>query len=97
MLFIFDRALTVLKMVNVGLIVGLQRHTKIFRYITVNGGKYFKRILTYLYCTKYNEIKLRHSNIYIISTFPIKSGINILFTGSYKSFPIHYGLWRGNF
>ena len=42
MLFISDIAWTVLKMVYVRLMVCLQRHTKVFRYITVYGEKRFK-------------------------------------------------------
>ena len=42
MLFISDIAWTVLKMVYIRLMVCLQRHTKVFRYITVYGEKIFK-------------------------------------------------------
>ena len=42
MLFISDTAWTVLKMVCIRLMVCLKRHTKVFRYITVYGGKILK-------------------------------------------------------
>ena len=42
MLFISDIAWTVLEMVYIRLMVCLQRHTKVFRYITVYGGKILK-------------------------------------------------------
>ena len=42
MLFICDIAWIVLKMVYIQLMVCLQRHTKVFRYITVYGGKILK-------------------------------------------------------
>ena len=64
MLFISDIAWTVLKMVYIRLMVCLQRHTKVFRYITAyGGGKSLKRILTHLNCTKYNEINIRYSDV----------------------------------
>ena len=43
--------------------VCLQRHTKVFRYITAYEEKCLKRILTYLYCSKYNEIDIGHLHI----------------------------------
>ena len=61
MLFISDIAWTVLKMVNIRLMVCLQRHTKVFRYITVYLKKNSKRILTCLYCNKWNKINIWHS------------------------------------
>ena len=43
---------------------GLSTEThKIFRYITAYGGKCLKPILTYLDCTKYNEINISHSDL----------------------------------
>ena len=45
------------------LMICLQRHTKVFRYITAYGGKCLNRILTYLDCTKYNEINIDPSHI----------------------------------
>ena len=42
-----------------------------------NGGNFLKRILTYLYCIKYNEINMYHSDVQK----------NILCAGSHKSFP----------
>ena len=57
MLFISDIAWTVLKMVNIQLMISLQTHTKEY------GEKCLKYILTYLDCIKYNEIKIDHSHI----------------------------------
>ena len=51
-------------MIYIGLIVRLQRHTKVFRYITVNRESFLKRTLTYLYWTKYNEINVCYSDLY---------------------------------
>ena len=36
---------------------------KIFRDSTAYGGKFLKRILTYFYCTKNNEIDICHWDI----------------------------------
>ena len=79
-----------------GLSACLQRHTKVFWYISTYRGEGLKFIVTHLYCTKYNEI-----NVYAIqickSMFSLKNSINtinILHTGSHKSFPLHYGLQR---
>ena len=63
MLFISDIPWTVLKMIYIRLMVCLQRHTKVFRYITAYGGKCLKSILTYLDCTKYNEIDICHFDV----------------------------------
>ena len=38
-------------------------HMKAFRYITAYRGKFTKRVLTYLYYTKNNEINRSHSNV----------------------------------
>ena len=57
-----DIAWTVLKMVCMGFTVRLQRHTKVFWYVTVYGGKML-HILEYLYSTKYNKINIYHSDI----------------------------------
>ena len=62
MLFVSDIAWTVLKIVYIGLIVCLQRHTKVLRYITAF-LKNLKRILTHLYCIECNETNIRHSNV----------------------------------
>ena len=58
LLFISDIEWTVLKMPCTVLSVRLQRHTKIF-WCILEGGKlkFGKFIVTYLYCTKYNEFK----------------------------------------
>ena len=63
------------------------------------GKKILKRILTYLDCTKYNEINIGHSHIQkhvFYRKNDIKSA-NIKCTGSHKSFHIHYSLWGGIF
>ena len=75
-----------------------QRHTKVFRYITPMGEKCLKRILTYLDCTKSNEIIIGYSHIQKRVSYKndIKS-TNIMHTGSYKGFPIHCILRRENF
>ena len=44
---------------------------KFFRSIASYGGKILKRILTYLYSTKYNEINMCVIQMYK-TTFPIK-------------------------
>ena len=33
------------------------------KYITAYGEEIFKHILAYLYCIKYNEINIRHSDV----------------------------------
>ena len=63
MLFIPDIECAALKMICMGLRIYLHRHTKAFRYILAYGWKILKHILTHLYCTKYNEIDMRHSGI----------------------------------
>ena len=53
-----------LKMACIRLMACLQRHTKVFREnTTMRGGGCLKRILTYLYRAKYNEIHIGHSYI----------------------------------
>ena len=51
-------------MVYMRLKVSLQRYTKDFRCITVYGEKSLTRILTCLYCNKWNEIDVCQSNIH---------------------------------
>ena len=77
-----DIAWTELKMVNKRLMVCMQRHTKVFRYITAYGETCLKRILTYLDCIKYNEINRGHLYLqkHVSPKNDIKS-INILRTG----------------
>ena len=41
----------------------LQRHSKVFQYITTCFRKFLKRIITYLCFSKFNEISISHSNI----------------------------------
>ena len=58
-------------------------------------GKFLKRILTYLHCTKYNEIKICQSDVQ--SIFPVKNGAhstNILHKGSHKIF-LTFSLYKG--
>ena len=91
-LYISDIALIVLKMVRIRLLVRLQRHPKCSAY----GGGCFKRILTHLYRTKYNDIHMCHSALQK-NIFPIKSDIrsrNIFCTSSHKNISIHYVLRR---
>ena len=59
MLFIYHVKLTVLKIIWMELSVRLEKYTKFFRYISAyqGRGEVFKVFATYLYCTKYNEIK----------------------------------------
>ena len=45
-------------------------------------GKFLKRILTYLYCSKHNEIKICHSDVQKC----------VSFIGSHERFLIHYAL-----
>ena len=53
MLFISNITWTVLKMICIRLMVCLQRHTKVFRYITAYWGKMFKACFNILIlCTK---------------------------------------------
>ena len=98
-LFISDVEWSALKILCLELKGGPQRHTKNFRYITSYGGreKLFKRIITYFCCTKYNlkNLKIMHAIQMYKSILPMKNGlysINILYTGSHKSFLIHYCL-----
>ena len=48
-------------MMQMLLVFCIQYHTKVFRSY---GGKCLKRNLTDLYCTKYNENNVRHTNIH---------------------------------
>ena len=48
--------------IHMGLKVCLQKHIKGFRCIVAYGWGILKRILTYLYCAKYNEITACHSD-----------------------------------
>ena len=55
-------------------------------------GKFLKRILTYLYSIKDNEINICHLDVK--DTLPVKNcinSINILYTGSYKIISIYCG------
>ena len=61
-------------------LVRLQRITKITKTLRPNGGKCLKRTLTYLSCTKYNEINICHSD----------EQKHISYTESHKRFLIHY-------
>ena len=58
----------------------IQKFSKILR--SKGGGVIKKRILYYLYCTKYDEINISHSVVQKYATY----------TGSYKIFLIYYGL-----
>ena len=92
-LIISDITWTVIKMVCIRQMVCLQRHTKVFRYISDYGRKCLKRILTYLNCTKYSEIRISHSHIQ--SMFSIKNKIkstNVIWIGSQKSFKLDLNL-----
>ena len=67
-------------------------HKSFLSLQTMVGG-FLKRILTYLCCIKYNEINVCHSDKYKHASHK-KSYFNttcILYTGSYKSFPILWG------
>ena len=78
--------------------VCLQRHIKVFRYITAYGGKCLKSILTYLDCTKYNEIDMCHFDVQNHTSYKNSTNcINILNTGLYKSIPVYYGQQVKNF
>ena len=82
-----------MKMVHIGLMIRLQRFIKVFRYVTATGRKNLKRILTYLCCTKYSEINIRHLDVQnFASCRKGINSINILYTGSHKSLPKKYGL-----
>ena len=66
-------------MLCLGLKVRLQRHTKVFQYITVHGrGKFLKRIVINLPPTEDNEINMIHS--YVQN--------HISYVGSHKRFLI---------
>ena len=61
MLLKCDIKRTVLKKVSMALRARLQRNIKMFSdKLQYMGGKFIKRILTYLYCFTYNEINLYH-------------------------------------
>ena len=86
MLFLFDIAWTVWKMICIGLLYSSTHTHNIYRYITANREKIWKSIKVYLYYTKFNEINACHLYIYI-SMFSIKKGINnknIFNAGSHK-------------
>ena len=77
-------------MVQTLLIFCTQDHTYVFRSYG-GGGECLKRILTYLYCTKYNEIIMYHSDVYK-SIFRIQNGMyNTKFSriGSHKRVKIY--------
>ena len=44
-------------------ILCIQRHTKFSKTLEATGGKHLKRILKYLFCTKYNGINPYHSDV----------------------------------
>ena len=80
MLFISEITKSVLKMVYIGLMTHLQRHPKFFDKLRHMAETFLKRILTYFYFTKYNEISLRHSDVQK----------HVSYTGSRKRFLIYY-------
>ena len=98
MLFISDIEWTVVKMVCMGLRVRLQIYTNVFRYIKAYGGKDFWNVFQHI---ALDVMKLTCVIQIYKNMFLMKNGLNcmnILYTGSHKSFPIHYGLWgRGIF
>ena len=59
-------------------------------------GGFFKRILTYLYCTKCNEINVCHPYVqkYVSYEKTDKNSIYILYTDSNKSFLILMGKFK---
>ena len=61
----------------------VQADTKVFRYITTDGRKLLKHILTYLHSIKYNEINICHLDVQN----------HISHAESSKKFVIHYGLY----
>ena len=70
-------------------ITGSHKFSNTLRHI---GGGGLKRILAHLYCIKYNHINICHLGVH--KHVPMKNGLNImyfLYTGSHKSFLIHYG------
>ena len=84
MLFISDIAWTVQKMVDMRVMIRLQRHAKVFQYIMAyDGEKCLKLILTHLDCTKCNEINIGHSDLQK----------HVSDTVSHKGFLIYYGFF----
>ena len=77
----------------------LQRHIKLFRYITpYMGRKILKLILTNFYCSKYHEINIHHSDMYKhVSYEKWFYCVNILYAGSHSGFPMHMSLCEENF
>ena len=70
-------------------------YTESHKSFPIPYGKFLKRVLSYLYCINYNEINICHSE----SMFPLKNdfnSINILYTGSNKSFRCIAATWRKN-
>ena len=66
----------------------MQVHTKVFRCIKVYERKYLKSILTNLYCTKYNEIDIRHSDV---------KKKHLSYTGSHEKWTLLGKGWKCNF
>ena len=52
-----------IKMIEKELILCVQARTRVFRCIASYGGKILKCILTYLDCTKNNEINICHLDV----------------------------------
>ena len=61
----------------------MQAHTTVF---LLYGGKCLKRILTYLYSTRYNEINKGHSYVqkHVSYRKNVINSINILYIGLHK-------------
>ena len=41
----------------------VKARAKVFRYFSAHEGDFLNRILICLYCSKYNEINIRHSDV----------------------------------
>ena len=52
-----------LKMIYIRQMVDLQRRTNFSDTLRTMGENYLQRILTYLFCTKCNELNMCHSNV----------------------------------
>ena len=64
-----------LKMIFIGVMVGLQKRTKFFRYIIAYVGNFFKACIN-IFMYALNIMNLRYSVLIHKSKFYIKNGIN---------------------
>ena len=89
MIFIFDIAWTLLKMVIKTNVLSIEKH-KSFQMHYSLWEKFFKHILACLYCRKYNEINISHSGVQ--KHVSCNKWHKYLYITSHNRFLIYYGL-----